>query len=57
MKKIIILLFVVLAAVACDSLLLSCKGGVIPAEETITLSDTDSVYIDSFLITGRAVKK
>ena len=46
-----------LAGVACDSLLLSCKGGVIPAEETITLSDTDSVYIDSFLITGREVRE
>ena len=46
-----------LAGVACDSLLLSCKGGVIPAEETIALSDTDSVYIDSFLITGREVRE
>ena len=46
-----------LAGVACDSLLLSCKGGVIPAEETIILSDTDSVYIDSFLITGREVRE
>ena len=40
----------------CDSLLLSCKGGAIPSEVTLTISDSDSVYIDSFLVTGSELR-
>ena len=40
----------VLVGAVCDSLLLSCKGGVAPAEVIITLADTDSVYIDSLIV-------
>ena len=47
----------VLVGAVCDSLLLSCKGGVAPAEVIITLADTDSVYIDSFLVSGREVRE
>ena len=47
----------VLVGAVCDSLLLSCKGGVAPAEVIITLADTDSVYIDRFLGSGREVRE
>ena len=52
MKNLILLFIVVVVGTACDSLLLSCKGGVAPSEFRLEISDSDSVYIDSFLVTG-----
>ena len=56
MKNLILLFIVVVVGTACDSLLLSCKGGVASSEYRLEISDSDSVYIDSFLVTGMELR-
>ena len=56
MKNLFLLCVVVVVGTACDSLLLSCKGGVAPSEMKLDISDSDSVYIDSFLVTGMELR-
>ena len=56
MKNILFLFIVLVVGAACDSLILSCKSGAAPAEVNLNISDSDSVYIDSFLVTGHELR-